>query len=524
MNSQYNITVNPTAFQLEAADGTKISTDTYTGVLRILRQHKRNQPKNSLYLVMDKTTDVPWQIGAWSVDWENDAVNLAPFAGKLTSAQRHQTIILHVTSFAYGAELGGYEFDDFSNAIANGHELARQSNKGNYESELLITSDFDPLDGITIPARPSSEDSSASVETEAQGIPIQLGEGTDTRPAIDPDEIDDYAALEQKSNDPVEEDEKVDVVANPAAAFATRMESRKQATAPALVGWRGFLNQLFKCRIPAGSHERMIRELHSIIQKSLSEHRMIAFLNVKGGAAKTTLAYLVCAILGRIRGGNILFWDNNENSGNAVERAIVPSNHEVKASIDLFHNLHMFETAELSHLLKRYVLAQGDNRFYLLPSQNEAADKQVIDGEAFDRMYEILRRFYDLMIVDTGNASNAPTWQASITKADQIVIASGNAEDAFRGSLKTIKALQKRGDHEKLANAVAVFTERVAPKDAELSTAEYLEALKPYVREVVVIPYDRALAGGGKFSFDRLQPGTTEAYMKATAAILSGVS
>ncbi|MBF6671135.1 AAA family ATPase [Glutamicibacter sp. FBE19] len=541
MSALHTITLNAAKYELESRDGTTIHVESFNDVLRVLRTHKRNNQNGTMHLLMDRNADVPWTVSAWTIGLDNDVVKLHPVETKITPTQRRQAITLRVTMFSFGNELGGYKFDTFESAITASRDIS--ADPGHPLPDLLIISDFEALDGIqvpapapekTAPAQPAAKDDASPAQEQDPGESIPA-------PATSEEMTEEPQATEAQDNPPViaENNSASTVVAEsdaPAAqgspdrpesaarAFATRAETKSQMVAPALDGFLGALNRFLHLRLAPGKHEKLLRLARAVVQKSLSEHRCIAVVDVKGGVSKTTLSYILGAIFGRVRGGNILAWDNNENAGNMLSRGIVPSGITVKTAIELFHDIDQFQNAELSHKLKQYVLSQGDNRFYMLPSQDQGSDKQVIDAQAFDRMYEILHRFYDLIVVDTGNASNAGTWKASVQTADTLVIATANKSDAMAGAMTTIDALRAQGHGDKLANSVAVITELLPRSEATRSTAECIADLEPWVREVKVIPYDKQLTSGGMINFDALSTATQEAYLHAGAAVMNGLS
>lgn len=543
MSALHTITLNPAKYELESRDGTTIHAESFQDVLRVLRTHKRNNQNGVLHLLMDRNADVPWTVNAWTIALESDVVKLQPVETKITPTQRRQAITLRVTRFSFGSELGGYKFDTFESAITASRDIA--TDPGQPVPDLLITSDFDALDGIQVPApevepaataqseskkeSPSPEDTNEPGEltvpvpnAEEQIADPETGAQSPIKEPSTPAGVSDPKSVDEPASNATEVSPEQPESA--ARAFATRAETKSQMVAPALEGFNGLLNRLLHTRLAPGKHEKALRLARAVVQKSLSEHRCIAVVDVKGGVSKTTLSYILGAIFGRVRGGNILAWDNNENAGNMLSRGIVPPSVTVKTAIELFHDIDQFQNAELSHKLKQYVLSQGDNRFYMLPSQDQGSDKQVIDGDAFDRMYEILHRFYDLIVVDTGNASNAGTWKASVQTADTLVIATANKSDAMAGAMTTIDALRAQGHADKLANSVAVITELLPPSTATRSTAECVADLEPWVREVKVVPYDKQLTSGGMINFDALSDKTQEAYLHAGAAIMNGLS
>ncbi|XKH54476.1 chromosome partitioning protein [Citricoccus nitrophenolicus] len=307
--------------------------------------------------------------------------------------------------------------------------------------------------------------------------------------------------------------------ASAAQAFATRTQSRREALRPAHTGWRGALNSSLGLRLAPGAGERRVRALNATVQQGLPGHRTAVVVNIKGGASKTTATYLLSATLGRVRGGMVLAWDNNENAGNLGDRAF-PAAHS-NTALDLLEHIEDFTTPEHADQLTGYVRPQGENKFHVLASQNEAGTKEVIDATAFRRMHAALRQFYQLATVDTGNASTAPTWQAAVDVADVLVVAISNKEDAARRAFTTIDALRNEGYAEKLANGVAIITQ---PRTASTQRlAEIQNSLAGLVRSVVVVPYDRTLDDGGEIIWEALAPRTRQAYLQATAAVLEGM-
>ena len=53
----------------------------------------------------------------------------------------------------------------------------------------------------------------------------------------------------------------------------------------------------------------------ALIQKDFDGPRTIAFINPKGGAAKTTGVLAAGYTFGTVRGGGVVAWDNNETRG-----------------------------------------------------------------------------------------------------------------------------------------------------------------------------------------------------------------
>lgn len=327
-------------------------------------------------------------------------------------------------------------------------------------------------------------------------------------------------------------------ISNPAESVPSRRElrtardfadtKRPVQAGPAETGFRGALNRLSggSLQIAPSARELEEREHRASIQRGLLGHKTVVIVNLKGGSSKTTSTYLVAAVLGRVRGGNILAWDNNENKGTLADRAIRASHDHT--AVDLLDHIDDFQSPANAPHLVNYVRAQGENKFHVLASQDSGSTRPVIDGTAFTKLHKALRQFYHLIVVDTGNASNASTWQAAVAEADEVVVVTLNREDSAKTAASTIDDLVKQGHADKLAKGIAIITE-VPSKNAEQKKRadermrRLREHLEGYVREVVVIPNDKALDDGDDILYERLGRDTTKAYIRATAAIVDGL-
>lgn len=297
---------------------------------------------------------------------------------------------------------------------------------------------------------------------------------------------------------------------------------------PAQQGWRGVLNSM-GMRLSPSATELEERQWRTTTQRGLAGHKTVVFVNLKGGATKTTATFMVGATLGRVRGGNLLDWDNNENQGTLGDLAL-PASHDLTAR-DLLDNIERFAVPSNSPELMNYMRPQGENRFHVLASQNKASNTEVIDGAAFVQLHGMLRQFYHLILVDTGNAATASTWQAAVEIADEIVLVALNKADSTKKLAATVDSLVAQGLEAKLARGVLLLTEPTAPpkkgsdreKESRINRNQAVEHFSHYVREIVHIPYDEALADGKQIAFENLQPRAQRAYLAATAAIVGGL-
>ncbi|WP_272027631.1 hypothetical protein [Kocuria rosea] len=299
-----------------------------------------------------------------------------------------------------------------------------------------------------------------------------------------------------------------------------RLQLRREATtetpeSPARHGWRGWCNQTLGLSLSASPAEQASRARHVRIQRPLETHRTVAVLQLKGGGGKTTTAYHLAATAGRVRGGNILAGEFNENQGTLAERSLA-GGHD-RTTLDLIRNLETVTRRTAG--LVRYVRPQGDDRIHVLASPPEGTDRTRVDGRSVRAAHETLRSLYSLILLDTGNSAQSSTWRAAVDVADSLVLVAHNREDDARLLEATVAAVAAEGHGQKLAGSVLVVS------NTATNNTERLTRLRDYAQAVglagtVVIPFDKSLQEGRAFHYDALHPATVRAYEEAIATLI----
>jgi hypothetical protein len=141
-----------------------------------------------------------------------------------------------------------------------------------------------------------------------------------------------------------------------------------QEHGPATWGWRGAVRRwsggLISPRM--GAAEVAYEQDRSMIQKDFDGPRTIAFINPKGGAAKTTGVLAAGYTFGTVRGGGVVAWDNNETRGTLGIRG-TRSTHR-NTTRELLEDLERFSDVYQSRIgdLGAFVRSQGDAHFDVL--------------------------------------------------------------------------------------------------------------------------------------------------------------
>lgn len=307
--------------------------------------------------------------------------------------------------------------------------------------------------------------------------------------------------------------------------LADFLNSRPPAPAgPALQGWQGAIRRLTGgfISVSPSATELAQRNAISAVQRSLSGPRTIVVLNPKGGAHKTTATLMIAATFGIYRGGYTLAWDNNETMGTLGVRA--QSARHTNTAVDLLRDLERFSDVRSARVgdLDNYVRNQGDAQFDALASDLDPAGAASIDAVAFRKLHATLSRFYRVLVIDTGNNMRASNWEAAVDTADQLVVVSTIREDTGYGAASLLDGLRRKGHADKVAQAVTILASPSKTVDQQLS-ARLHEHFGQLTREVLDVPYDPSLVGGGPLNVDTLAPRTRAAWLQATAAIAEGL-
>ncbi|MGK9148515.1 chromosome partitioning protein ParA [Plantibacter flavus] len=287
---------------------------------------------------------------------------------------------------------------------------------------------------------------------------------------------------------------------------------------PAQQGVAGLLNKLGFSVAPSAAERRERDDVHAV-SRHFPRRRTISVANQKGGANKTPTVVNLSSVFARYGGGGVAAWDNNETMGTLGWRT-EQGGHDstvldlLAAAADLLSP--GAERADLS----RFVHHQPGDKYEVLRS---AADgEHVVTADEVDLVHRVLAKYYRLIVMDSGNSAGAPNWRRMVELSDQLVVPTTTVEDKKEGARLTLTAISRVSERgaELARNAVVIVSEAEA-KDTAIANA-YAEDFRPYVRDVVVVPFDPALKNG-VIRHDALRSGTQRAWLAAAAAVSRGL-
>ena len=288
-------------------------------------------------------------------------------------------------------------------------------------------------------------------------------------------------------------------------------------------GWRGALAGTTNLRIPPSRVERDRRLLQQEVSRHWPGPRTVSIVNGKGGVGKTITTAMLAAVFARNGGTGVLAWDNNDTRGTLGWRT-EKSWHDASVQ-DLLPAAEwlMSPGARVSDLT-RFVHHQTTDKYDVLRSNPELlATKQQITGEQFDALHEVVTKYFRMVLFDSGNDESAPRWLRMIEVTDQLVVpTTTQAESAESGAL-LLEALQARDERSaRLARNAVVVVLRSERSSTPAEARRIADGFASIARSVVVVPFDRALHGGA-LRFDSLDGRTRDAWLRAGAAVSTGL-
>ena len=298
----------------------------------------------------------------------------------------------------------------------------------------------------------------------------------------------------------------------------------EQDLGPATWGWRGGVRRmtggLIKPRM--GPAEREYAQDRVTIQKDFDGPRTIAFINPKGGAAKTTGVLSAGYTFGTGGGGGVIAWDNNETRGTLGIRG-TRSTHR-NTTRELLEDLGRLQDVYPSRIgdLGAFVRSQGDAHFDVLASDERPDVTGQIHADDFKSVHQLLERFYRLLLIDTGNNMRAENWLAAADAADLLVVTSTVREDTGYSGLWMLDALQDAGYQNLKYKTVTVLSDP-SPKVDEKLAQDLVDVYQQRTRGVYRVPYDPALVAGSVLPYGQLSEETRRSWLHACAGMAAAL-
>ncbi|NUS45491.1 MAG: MinD/ParA family protein [Mycobacteriaceae bacterium] len=286
----------------------------------------------------------------------------------------------------------------------------------------------------------------------------------------------------------------------------------RQARLRSTRGVRGAFNRVgFRFGLSPG--EQRDADRREVIRTALPAVYQVAVLGVKGGVGRTTVTAALGSTFAKVRSDRVVAVDLGPHFGDLANR--VAHNKYGLTLRDLVHanNIEVF-----SEVLGYTATNAADLCVLASSWRIEAADP--FSGEEYGRAFEILRRHFNLVLVDCGAAVLDSAVTKVLETSSAVVIVTSSTYGGLNGAVATFNWLRARGMQHLIAKAVvAIVDQHPGRRSVDLGAVEDLfeEAGQPTFR----IPFDSHLAEGRLVDQRLLERQTRSALEDLAAGLAS---
>lgn len=249
----------------------------------------------------------------------------------------------------------------------------------------------------------------------------------------------------------------------------------------------------------------------SALRTQFAETLTITVISSKGSAGKTPTTRGLAAAFGRERGGGVVAVDMNELRGTLAMRSVTDHGGHVGGLVESAD--YLLGARARSVEVERCMSRQPDSYEWVLAS--DPTTTEAMSVEDFERIHTILRRFYPLLVIDTGNAELASSWRSSVAAADLLVVPMKWKTDHIGAAAAMLTDMRRRG--EQIAGRTVIVGTNGPGEANELARAEALRFFDGL--PIIEIPVDAAL-NEPIISWEKLQPATQTAYETLGATLI----
>lgn len=273
-------------------------------------------------------------------------------------------------------------------------------------------------------------------------------------------------------------------------------------------GMRGALNKV-GFRFGVSQSEQGELDRRERIRRPLPAMYQVAVVSVKGGVGRTTTAVTLASTFAKLRPDRVLAVDANPHFGDLATRS---ARHPYGLSLrDL---VQAPDTSVFSSVLAYTVTNAADLAVVASPWRSEL--DEPLSGSEFGAASEILRRHFNLVLVDCGTGLlDSATGQVLATSHALVVVTSATF-GGLNGAVATFSWLHAHGLQHLIARSVVAVVNQ-HPVKPNIDVSAVGELFQRAQRPTYLLPYDAHLAEGGSVDL-RLLDGRSQLAFEELAA------
>lgn len=225
---------------------------------------------------------------------------------------------------------------------------------------------------------------------------------------------------------------------------------------------------------------------------------IVAVLSPKGGVGKTTSTFLLGNVLAARQNLRVIAIDANPDFGTLA--ALAPD--ELRSDKSLADLIGAQKRIDSAAQLKPFV-SRLPTGLHLLGAPARAEVMAEMTPNLYGQLLELLRRYYEVILLDLGTGITDPIAQFAVESADQMVVITTPEWVTSANVLGALRYLSNE-------NATLVLNQAPAKKRGN---REVIEAnfRRQALSTRVTVPYDerlRTMLDSGSYDLDRLARGT----------------
>ncbi|WP_280396315.1 MinD/ParA family ATP-binding protein [Nocardia brasiliensis] len=278
-------------------------------------------------------------------------------------------------------------------------------------------------------------------------------------------------------------------------------------------GMRGALNKV-GFRLGLSPAEQRTEQRRGRIRRQLTASYQIAVVSVKGGAGRTTAVATLGSTFAALRPDRVVAIDANPGFGDLAVRT---RRHPYGLTLrDLAHGTRVDAFSAVSAYTS---INTSDLAVVACPWTPESTE--ALSGQEYAAGVEVLRRHYNLLLVDCGTGVLDSVTGTVLRSSDAVVVITPATVGGVSGAVATLNWLNTHGLHHLAARSIVAIAHHHA--DKPIVDIEAIEQLFATVqRPTCQLPYDPHLAEGGEIDLRLLGNDTLLAFEDLAAWLADG--
>jgi len=256
--------------------------------------------------------------------------------------------------------------------------------------------------------------------------------------------------------------------------------------------------------------EQRRHELERRLRTPITGSRRVVVMSRKGGVGKTTISLALGSTFAMLRGDRVIAVDANPDAGNLAHRVAPPHDRTITDVLRDLDDITSYAD------LRRYTAQAEESRLEVLASDDDPRIWNALDRNDYHRLIELLDRFYNLIVLDTGTGILDSANQGLLTEADQIVLVVRSGIDGGRAGALTLDWMDEHGFEDLVSRAVVVVN---AQRSGAAPPDQMRRHFEKRCAHVVTVPWDDALEQGALTDMSSLHRKTRDSLVAIAAAV-----